>query len=216
MHERSSTVKRRARVEEVAVITAKRSLVLSADRLESDIVYAGAQRATVVDLREADADPLSGPLREVNVTVRGATLFGSPGAVLKIVAKTYRAAVASAGAETSMSSTRNCWLAWHPLEACAATSLSSKGQRDVGSSLRSTLHRLFAVAEPDDRARLLRVASSKGEGFGRALIEAACRSHFVDPEPVLDDLISDGTVHRYARRLIRDAKPQSRTHDRER
>jgi hypothetical protein len=52
----------------------------------------------------------------------------------------------------------------------------------------------------------LRAAAGRGEGYARALIEGACRAHFVELKDVLDELLGDERVHHYAKRLIRDTK----------
>jgi hypothetical protein len=92
------------------------------------------------------------------------------------------------------------------LDRSLATALSPKGQRDVGTRLRRTLRNLFAVSSPADRTRLLRAAAGRGEGYARALIEGACRAHFVELQSVLDEVLGDELVHHYAKRLIRDTK----------
>lgn len=87
-----------------------------------------------------------------------------------------------------------------------STSLSRRGQRDTGTRLRSTLRHLFAEGDEETRVALLSAASGRGEGYGRALIDAACRAHFSELAPVLDALLVDPNVDPYAIRLIRDSK----------
>ncbi len=84
--------------------------------------------------------------------------------------------------------------------------LGGKAQANAANRMRKALRRINAAAGPELRPRLLRGAINAGPAYGRAIIDAACRAHFIELLPVIDELVDHPDVDQRARGLIRHWK----------